>query len=335
VVIPPSYTIAKFKSYVSNYEVSRYYLKGSCPICHEGKSGKSKKRLFYFINDDYLFCHNCGLYWSPYFWLKEVTGMSFKEIKQDVFDYIGEDITITDISFTSNTTEEKIITPTLPGECANLKDSLQMEFYKNDYYVKLAKMYCEKRRLFSAKYAPKTFYFCINDYHHKNRLIIPYYNELGKIESYISRDILGKDNKPKYLLKFNSDKAIFNIDKVDGDYPYIFIFEGAIDAMFVKNGIAISGTTLTSNQQDILQKLYPFHKLVWCFDNYRFEKAEVNKKITNKLKENEMVFLYDNEFENFKDINDYCVKNKIDSVSTESILASSYQGLKGLLLINK
>ena len=133
---------------MSNYEVSRYYLKGSCPICHEGKSGKSKKRLFYFINDDYLFGHNCGLYWSPYFWLKEVTGMSFKEIKQDVFDYIGEDIPITDISFTSNTTEEKIITPTLPGECANLKDSLQMEFYKNDYYVKLAKMYCEKRRLF-------------------------------------------------------------------------------------------------------------------------------------------------------------------------------------------
>lgn len=334
-VLPKSYTISKFKSFVHGIEQTGTYLRGACPICHEGKSGKNKKRIYYFIYDDYIYCHNCSISWSPYFWILEVSGMSFKEIRDDVKDYSGEEIGYDEIILSDHKNEKQLYEiPQLPADCINLKDDTQLKYYHKESIVKLALNYCQKRRLFSAEFAPKTYYVCINDYFHKNRLIIPYYGLDNKLESYISRDLLGKDSKPKYLIKFNSEKPIFNIDKIDPSYLYIFIFEGAIDAMFVKNGVAISGTSLTDYQYKQIKSTFPFHKMIWCMDNYKMEKEEVRNKIQKKIKEGELVFLYLNEYESYKDINDYCVAKKMDSVSTESILQNTFSDLTALMRLH-
>ena len=325
--IPQSYIISKFFSYAGKPTQSRNYLNGSCPICKEGGgSWLKKKRLFYFPNDEYLYCHNCVQSWTPYHWVKLLSGMSFKEIMQDIKEYTGHDVTFEQISLDSKPDEKVFELPALPGECVNLMDEVQVKYYENYYVVKIAMDYCKKRRLFTAINHPKAIYVCV----HRNRLIIPYYDDLGKIIHYISRQLLNSDDKAKYLLKFNSGKPIFNLNKIDENFPYIFIFEGPIDAMFVKNGVAISGVSMTEDQESTLNSLFPFHKRIWVFDNFRQESNEVREKIKTKLKD-EMVFLYEGDFNIFKDLNDYCVRKNLDLVNPDLIIKGSYRGFEGLL----
>jgi|688.fasta_scaffold280589_2 hypothetical protein len=328
VELPQSYIIDKFNIYSSKVKESRYYLNGCCPVCREGKSWNVKTRLFYFLEDNYLFCHNCNRSWFPVSWVMEVANLSFKEVLEDLKDNNYS----TDYSLVVDSVEKAVYeVPTLPGECVNLRDELQVKYFDNFPIVKTTLQYCKNRRLFSAINSPKTLFCCLNDKFHGNRLIIPFYNEKGKIESYISRKISDNDKKAKYLIKFGSKKPVFNLNKIDENFPYIFIFEGQIDSMFVKNGIAISGTHLTNEQEQEITNNFPFHQKIWVLDNYRFEEKEVVDIIINKLKNNEKVFLYEGIYSKTKDLNDFCVENKIDCIDPNDIINFSFSGEKGLL----
>lgn len=326
--LPQSYVIDKFYSFSYNVRETTNYLNGCCPICSEGSSWGKKTRLFYFKKDDYLYCHNCFRSWTPYFWVKEATGLTFKEIIKELKGYVHDFKYQLVLDKQEETSFEL---PSLPGECVNLKDELQLKYFSKYDIIQKAKKYCEQRRLFSAINSPKTLYCCLNDKFHGNRLIIPYYDNNSKITCYTSRALLDNDTKGKYLLKFGSKKPLFNSCKIDENYPYIFLFEGQIDSMFLKNGVSISGTKLTTEQEYILTSEFPFHNKIWILDNFRFEKKQVIEIIKEKLQKNETVFLYDNEFSEFKDLNEYCIKKEQDFVDPALILKSCYSGQKGLV----
>lgn len=326
--LPQSYTISKFFSYANKPKQTPHYLNGGCPICHEGSSWGSRSRLFYYLSDDFLYCYNCGRSWNPYWWVHEVSGMSYHEIREDIKDYSGgSDYVIQHQSVAEN----DWVLPDLPGECVNLRDPIQLNFYKHLPIVQTALNYCNTRRLFTAINTPKTLYVALNDKYHKNRLIIPFYNN-NRIICYTSRKLLESDKSAKYLLKFNSPKNIFNIDKVMDDLPYIFLFEGQIDSMFIRNGIAVSGLTLTETQEQELMQ-FPFHKRIWILDNIQLEKKEVINKCMHKLKNGDTLFFYEDEFSSFKDLNEYCIANRKDYIDPELIISHSYTGSKGMLRI--
>lgn len=326
--LPQSYIIDKFYSVSTNIRETSKYINGCCPACNEGDNWGKKTRLFYFKNDDYLYCHNCQTSWTPYFWIKDVCGLTFKEIKKELEGYTFD----FKYKLLLDQQEEKIFDlPVLPGECVNLKDNLQLNYFSKHKIINIAKKYCENRRLFSAINSPKTFYCCINDKFHGNRLIIPYFDDKGKIECYSSRKLLDNDVKAKYLLKFGSKKPIFNLSQIDEDYPYIFLFEGQIDSMFVKNGVAVSGTKLTVEQEQVITNRFPFHNKIWVLDNFRFEKKEVIRTIKEKMVNNEPVFLYDGEFSDFKDLNNYCIKKEQDFINPDLLINGSYCGEKNLI----
>lgn len=325
--IPQSYTISKFFSYANKTKQHSRYLNGGCPICHEGSNWDTKQRLYYYIQDDFLYCYNCARSWNPYWWVKEVSGMSHKELKDDIKEYTGDSDYI--LQWEQEASKEWTL-PDLPGECVNLRDAMQLKFYRKLPIVQKALDYCKSRRLFDAINTPKTFYVCLNDKYHKNRLIIPFYKN-NRIICYTSRKILD-DNTAKYLLKFNSPKTIFNIDKIKTEIPYIFLFEGQIDSMFVQNGVAVSGLTLTQQQEQELSQ-FPFHEKIWVLDNLKFEKKEVINKIISKLRAGERLFFYENEFAPFKDLNDFCVEKKQDFVDPALIVESSFTEEKGLLRV--
>lgn len=329
--IPSSYVISKFYQLAGKPEKYRDFYRASCPICREGKSFLKKKRLHYFPDKEYMYCHNCGNTWTPLFWLKEVTGQTYKEILQDIKDYTGEDLSFSLVKLDNNTSEPTKIIPDLPKDCIDLTNKTQLSFYKNNKIILLALNYIKERRLLTAINHPRTYYISLDDYLHKNRLIIPYYNSNHRIESYISRKLLDSDDKAKYLVKTNSDKPIFNLSKIDINFPYIFLFEGAIDAMFIKNGVAISGLYLTNKQEQTLNNNFPFHEKIWCYDNYAFEDDNVKEVIREKLKNGEKVFLYKDEFEKFKDLNDYCKEKGLDFIDPNLLLKNCYSGMSGLL----
>lgn len=331
ITLPQDYVTSIFLQYAGSPEKTHAGYKGSCPICMEGKSWGVKKRLFYFPKDGYFFCHNkCGAF-SAYYWVKTVTGKSFLEIKNEVESGFGDfeyDRVLLDTP-----AEPTILVPDLPNDSINLLDKYQVKYNKDNYWVKLASSFIMKRKLLKAPYRPSAFYLSLEDFVHRNRLIIPYFGFLNKVEFYQSRALTDRQEKNmgKFLSKVNAQKSVFNLDKVDPEFEYIFLLEGPIDAMFIKNGVALSGAMMTEYQEDLIRTNYPFHKLVWLFDNHKIDKTAA-EKLKEKIEEREsLAFSWGGKYSEYKDFNEYCVKTNTTEVDYNEVLELSYSPARVLL----
>jgi len=284
-----------------------------CPICREGKSWGKKKRLFYYPKTKSFFCFNCSESWTAKKWVHEVSGLSYTEMLSEGGQ---EDISI-DILL--NKPLKKVNLPSLPSDSVNISDETQISYYKKNKWVRKALSYIEKRRLNTAINAPKKFYMSLTDYTHKNRLVIPFWDNAGHISFYQTRSLDGSN--PRYLGKYGSDKTIFGIEKVDPKFEYIFLFEGAIDSCFVKNGVGLAGLTL-SKKQEIQLAEFPFHQKIWVLDNISVTKDDETKNKTIKLlNDGEKIFKWSN---HHKDLNDWCIQDQIDHIDPETIIQNLY-----------
>lgn len=300
-----------------------------CPYCHEGKSSGKKRRFFYIPDDDYLYCHNCSVSKNTIDFIKDMTGMSLPEIltESEVHaDSLADIVKRTDVYKKNNPNS-------LPYDSINLYDSVQISFYKENSVVKDALAFISKRKLDTAVNKPKSLWLSLADKVHKNRVIFPFYNldKNSKIVFYQSRAIYKEDEEfAKYLSKTNSDKYIFNLDKISPDIDYIFLQEGPIDAMFLRNSVALAGIHPTDEQIDVLKTYYPMHNLVYVLDNQWVDRASYNT--TKKLLDSgESVFIWPSELIDYKDLNDICTKKNISEIPYQFITKNTYKGMKGQL----
>ncbi len=296
-----------------------------CPICKEGKSAGRTRRLFYFPNKQYFFCHNCSKSWKPFEWVKEVTGLSVPEIikrnnekSNSVVPFIKKTVT-----------HSKLVKdiPDLPENSIDIEDASQVAFFNSSQVVKNAINYCEHRRLLTAINRCKHFYVSLEDKIHKNRLILPFYGDNDKVVCYQTR-ALTADQHPKYLTKFG-EKHVFNITNIISDIPYVFIFEGPIDSMFVKNGVAIAALSPTESQTEELNNLLGYEK-IYVFDNDKNNK-QTSKKIEKTIKDGKTVFIWPKEFKRFKDINEVCCELKLNEIDWKFIVKHSFKGSGALI----
>tara|TARA_E500000318_G_scaffold106372_1_gene114294 strand:+ start:8708 stop:9724 length:1017 start_codon:yes stop_codon:yes gene_type:complete len=332
-VIPESFIIEKFyenAGYPRYKKISNIY-EGGCPLCREGKSWGKKRRLYYIVKDNNIFCHNCGWSGTPLKWIAEVEGINqfqvIREAKNIDHTYIPRDVEI----------QKDENNESLPGDSINLFDKAQTSFYSKDNKVLKSLEYIKERRLDTAINRPKTLWYCKDDYIHKDRIIIPFYND-NDIVFYQSRKLFSSDRKPKYLSKLNTEKSIFNFDNISPVCNYIFIFEGPIDSFFVSNGIAVGGiqstsaNTFTQFQQSQINK-YPFYKKVWVLDNQHVDESAKNKTRI-LLKEGHTCFIWPRELKMFKDFNDICVRGGRDEITSPFILSNTFRGVEGLVKLN-
>jgi hypothetical protein len=324
------YVISKFYElgYKVSYNKYNNTYNSCCPLCKEGKSWGRKKRCFYIPENNNIFCHNCGESLKPYNWIRKVSGMSDEEIKNDV----GNNQISIELNFDIPKLKQKI--QSLPDDCINLSDLNQLEFYKKDHIVETALSYLKGRRLDTAINKPSSFFISLKDYTHKNRLVIPFLNTSGKFIHYQSRRLFEWDEKPNYLSKFNSDKSIFGIERVDSTLDDVFIFEGPLDACFVRNGVAVAGINeghhkFTPIQLEQLEEL-KFFKKIWVLDNQWIDKASRLKTLV-LLEQGECVFIWPEKFKKFKDINELCVYCGLDEIKHEFIKKNSTCG-KGAIV---
>lgn len=331
VPLPEEYVSQQFLIYAgyARRKPSGLY-EGGCPICREGKSWGTKRRLFYIPKYDNIHCKNCHSSWNPRQWITQVSGKSYFEINDEAKDYEyipiellrGSDIT------------QKVNMEPLPLDAINLSDKQQLKFYKNNKVVKECLAFIKKRRIDKAVNKPDNYYISLKDMVHKNRLCLPFTNDVGEIEFYQTRSFLKNpdDELPKYLGKCGGDKTLFGMDRISEDIDHIFIFEGPIDAMFVKNGVAIAGVDITSNQKTALLQ-YPFHTKIWVLDNQHVDKTalEVSKKL---IDDGETVFIWP-KITCVKDINDICVRKKLNELPTTFIVENSFSGIKAKFQLSK
>lgn len=333
--IPNEYTIAKFQElgYKTSFDKHSNVYKCCCPICREGKSWGKKKRCFYMVEKDLIFCHNCGWSSKPYRWIREVSGMSREEIYDEIKsgDYEYQDIfkILEDTPIVGNNYS-------LPTDCINLFDPLQRAHYKGNAVVEGVYAYLTKRRLESAVNRPDALYVSLDDRIHKNRLIIPFKDAKGDIRFYQSRKVFEWDDIDHYISKKHGDKNLFGIDKISSEYDMIPIFEGPIDSFFVKNSLALGGITeksdsiMTFAQQKEMDAL-SFYDHVYVLDSQWIDKTARDK--TNiLLNMGYKVFIWPEKLgKRFKDFNEMCIHLQLDEISHEFIKKHTHKGLAGVV----
>jgi len=333
-VLPTDYIIQIFYTQCKRpvYKKHQGVYNGECPVCKEGASSGKKRRLFYFPQEHYLYCFNCSRSWSEINWIKEVTNKSFTEILKETTSYsTNSNPSILDILESTEVISTEIKTyDTLPENSIDITDSQQLQYFysttNNKSSIDKCIEYCEQRKLLAAINRPKAFYFSSDDRIHKNRLVIPFYSENNTIESYQTRALL-PDQYPKYLTKYG-EKNLFGENTIDSTIPYIFIFEGPIDAMFVRNGVAMGGTSLTSKQQTFLNKCLGY-EIIYVLDNDKNNKE--TDKIKNRLmKQNKRIFIWPKEFNKYKDINEVCCQLNMTEFPYKYIVNNSFLGIEAI-----
>lgn len=339
--LPEDYVTAKFREYANRVTYSSYShtYNGGCPICHEGKSWGKKHRCWWNPSEGYIHCFNCGETWSPVRFIREASGMSNKqicdEIRSGLYDYEDLDKPIsTRFNEEEPSREEEAIIQSiekLPDNSIDLSNKTQVEYYKDSPVLRACVKYMLSRRLNTAVNRPTKYFLCLgDDYTHKNRLVFPFYNQRGQIVFYQTRSIGEMSEKPdvRYLSKFSAEKSLFNIDKVDPDIKEVFIFEGPIDSCFVKNGIAVAGISagdrvdLGTLQSTQLEGLSLSHEFIWVLDSQWLDETS-RVKTTALLQQGYKVFLWPKELgTRYKDVNDYCTDNGVDEFPVDIILSN-------------
>ena len=339
-ILPQEYIVQKFYQYAGypKYKKSSNTYEGGCAICREGTSWLKKRRCYYIVEDNAICCHNCGWYSKPLKWIQTVSNQTYEEIIKEVRTY---DILPTDISEDKDTAPVAKITHKLPLDSINLFDENQINYHKDNAVVQKALEVIKSRRLDTAVNRPNSLWLSLTDKVHKDRLIIPFYDEKGEIVFYQSRTIINKstDKLPKYLSKINGEKSLYNLNNVSPDIDYIFIFEGPIDAFFVQNGTAVAGiqenssNTFSALQQSQINNFKLF-KRIWVLDSQWQDKASRNK--TRKLIDaGETVFIWPEKVGRvYKDFNDACIASGLNEISPRFIISNSYNGLKAKLLMS-
>ena len=338
IVIPEQYVVNVLYENIYKISYNKYNksYNGCCPICKEGNSWGKKKRFYYIPEKELAYCHNCGYSKKALTFITEVTNKSLHEIINEVK---GFDIEILPIEEPKEV--KKVIDKSLPEDCINLSDISQIEYYKDNAVVKTALQLIKDRKLDKGINKPKTFYLSLKDVVHKNRLILPFYDENDDIIFYQSRGLTKKDlfERPKYLSKVGAERSLYGMQNINSNLDNVFIFEGPIDSYFVENGLATCGITersdkmFTSLQKEQINKLNLYEK-IYVLDNQYCDKAALNKSII-LADNNEKVFIWPKELKRFKDFNDICVAGNKDKIRPEFILKNTHSGLKAKLLLTE
>lgn len=316
--LPGSYILSKFYT-LAGEPVFRKFdgnYNASCPVCREGKSWLKKKRLYFYPSTSSFYCFNCNKSWNAWNWIQESSGLTKEEIELEAFrGSISVDVS----EFVGQVKQNKKEKPNLPHDSINLMDPMQQTYYKSSDEFLSALKYLKNRRLHTAINRVSNLYISLTDFFHKNRLCIPYSDRGGKIQFYQTRSLDGSE--PRYLNKIGYDKTVFGIDRITTDLEYIFMFEGPIDSMFVKNGVCLAGLTKTIIQEKQLSE-FPFHEKIWVLDNPKYDQA-AKDKLFSLLSTKQKVFRWPSS-KPYKDFNEWAVEEGIDEIPYDFILNSLY-----------
>jgi hypothetical protein len=311
--LPEAYVIQKLFSFAQNptYHKNSNQYNAGCPICKEGRSTGRKKRLYYYTKTNSFYCFNCNKNWNAFTWIKEAGNLSAADIKRE----LQTNNYRLDLTKKVFDTKKQQTSHVLPFDSINLFDNTQLHHYQNSDTVQKALSLIKERNIANAVNKPKALYISLKDFIHKNRICIPFYDQHDAISFYQTRSLYNEE--PKYLSKLNADKTLYGINNIDPNVDYIFIFEGPIDAMFVKNGVAATGLSLTSTQTHQLNQ-FPLHKKIWVPDNQNID-AAAKQKTDELLNNGSSVFTWPKNILS-KDFNELALLLNQNSISHKFIL---------------
>jgi transcription elongation factor Elf1 len=317
-----SYKLRNFK------KKNDYYWNFSCPICGDSKKNSLKARGFIFKHDNRLVykCHNCGISTSIGNLIKQLDPLMYNEY---VLERYKES--------TSNHTPHAQIKLETPKVEVELKDDVldKLDPIEILPITHPAIQYLIKRKIPKDKwkllYYTDTFKAYTNSvkFHFPNikddhpRIVIPYFNEHGKVFAFQAR-ALGNEQPKYYSIKIDEkEEKIYALDRVDYS-KRVYVTEGPIDSLFIPNCIAVSGASFDT---PTIKSLASNATLI--MDNEPRSK-EICKFINKLIEAGYAVCLWP-ETTLEKDINEMVMAGKSIESIMDTINTNTFQGMEAKL----
>ena len=299
----------------------------SCHLCGDSKTHSTKARGYFYARGDQLNyrCFNCNASTTFAKILQDINEDLYKEYLLEKFQskriVIPKPIPVLKFgSFTKKTIYENCIW------CNELEEThFCVEYLKHrkipaSCYSLLG--YAEDFSKFAQEVIPnlnKTVFA-------EPRLIIPFYNEYNELLGISGRAL--NASKLRYVhLKVNEhNKLIYGIERLKKK-ERIYIVEGQLDSLFLKNCLAAGNADLVSVATDLT-----LDNVVMIWDNEN-RNSNIVRNMENALKKNYSIVIWNDSWK-YKDINEAIIAGEnINSLMT-TIENNIYSGPSGLLRLN-
>ena len=284
----------KIRSYIpSNHIRTGNDVNFPCPFCMESVNAKKRgtRRGHYYIHTQTYWCYRCETWAHGLELYSKLSGIDQQQIKPEYFKF----------KYSRNSSNISIEDEDSNAYCIEyneIPDEFRNELPQHAYN------YLDNRRIFEAPGLNKKYKF----YYHKDKkneyIVIPWiYN--GQ-ECYYQRRILNDNCDFKYIFPKDIEKSVYGLDNIDTSFKYIICVEGVFDSIWIKNGIAIGGKSISDYQKWFISQRYPHHTLIYAFDNDIAGKNGMLKIIEKNP--NSKFLNWFNYAKDAKDINEYILK---------------------------
>lgn len=306
------YIDLKYSRLVSSYltgwkDVGNGTVRFRCPFCGDSRKSDSKMRGYFYVNKDkcYYKCHNCGASFTLYSFLTEVAPALAKEYVFERFSGKRDVVEKPDESAFATNTEKVFGSRTLLDRFCTQVSTLDVDHK--------ARAYLEGRKLPSEVLGD--FYYTenvldimeeIEQYREaaqklppRDAIVIPFFDENKNLMCLQFRFFGNKVDLRYLTLKLYPDAMkIWGLNRVDWS-KRVYVVEGALDAVFVDNCIAVAGASLMSMIKYIEAKTNNFALI---FDKDYKTNFEVYSQFVKAVNAGYNVVMFDQTFE-AKDIN--------------------------------
>lgn len=286
-----------------------------CFKCGDSKRNKSKTRGYFFEHKGkYVYkCHNCGLSCNLYSVLESVSPSLCKEYAFENF----KDKNPEQVETVQKEARQPVFTDL----------GTRLDLLNADH---MAVKYVSSREIPKEKYC--NFYYCsdfskvMRDFGREGtkeaRLVIPFYDESGKLIGVQGRSFDEKKDSIRYitLKEEGHERLWYNLDKVN-PRETVYVTEGPIDSMFIPNAVAMQGAGWLESLPTKIAK----SNIVFVFDNEP-RNPEIVSLIGKYIDSGKNIVIWPEDI-NKKDINDM-VKAYGTPTTIKLIINNVYSGLK-------
>jgi hypothetical protein len=157
------------------------------------------------------------------------------------------------------------------------------------------------------------------------RLIIPFYDRNNQLVAVSGRALETSDKTLRYVTlrtDDSDDKLTYGLERVNLEET-VYLVEGPIDSLFVKNCLASGDANLSITAKNIKAK-----KLVLIFDNEPRNK-EVCKLFENAIKSDHYVVIWPDNIDG-KDINEMILSGIPNNEIQDIIDSNTFRGLEAI-----
>lgn len=300
-----------------NYkEIEQFKVNFSCPICGDSKKVKWKARGYVYVYRGKTFfkCQNCGESRGFSTFLKEISEIAWREWRQECLR--------DDSAFTMQITPKVISVKKAKYEnmqnVLNLPEEHEARLYINQRLIPKSRQHLLFYSDNFQNLVDEVFPGKGSRYPEDARLVIPIYNQDDNLVGIVGRSINGSPIRYS-TAKSDDQKCFFGLERMNPGQP-VLVTEGAIDALFLPNAVAVCCSEL-----GMFAHAFPSVKSLLIFDNEPLN-AQIVKNMEKAIDDGYRVCVWANCPFKGKDINQMVQAGSDIKEIVRFILQNSHKG---------